>query len=401
MAAVSPPKYVRNTLRNLEEHGFIACLVGGCVRDMIMDSYPSDWDIGTSATPEEIMRCFPRTAPTGLKHGTITVLQGKSSIEVTTFRKEGPYENNRRPETVTFISELKDDLARRDFTINAMALPLSGMLFDPYGGMQDISNRLIRCVGSPEERFEEDALRQLRALRFAAKLGFEIEEETAGAIQKCSSLASGLSAERVREELEKILMSNSPEVMARVLEYGLADSYLQGKGEPGGGLDRIARLPKNKAQRWAGFCAWLVNHGYITDTEGFLRKLRLDNQTIKSCSTGVSMLRRALPGDKTAWKKLLAAAGLDSVACFAAAADVVSPEGGYVKKLKSVLKSGECFTLKYLAVNGDDLILLGARPGAAVGRTLRELLAHVIENPSDNERDTLLRMAAGVMDSHY
>lgn len=399
MATISPPKYVRQTLRNLEEHGYIACLVGGCVRDMIMGNYPSDWDIGASATPEEIMECFPRTAPTGLKHGTVTVLQGKSAIEVTTFRKDGLYTNHRTPETVTFISNLKEDLARRDFTINAMALPLSGVLFDPFGGRMDIAQRLIRCVGDPEKRFEEDALRQLRALRFSAKLGFEIEEETAAAIKKCAHLASGLSAERVRDEIEKILMSQSPEVLARVIEYGLLDSFLQNSGEPADGLNKIARLPKNKAQRWAGFCAWLVSQGCITDTEGFLRKLRLDNQTVKSCALGVSMAKRPLPMDKTAWKKLLASIGYDAASCLAAAADTVRPEGGNVKRLKSILKSGECFTLRHLAVNGDDLILLGARPGAAVGRTLKKLLCHVIENPADNERDTLLRLAAAEMDN--
>ena len=180
-------------------------MAGGCVRDTLMGRRPNDWDVATSAAPEAVQSLFRRTVPTGLRHGTVTVLYGGGRCEVTTYRVEGAYSDHRRPDSVRFTPSLSDDLSRRDFTINAMAMDASGNVTDPFGGREDISRRIVRCVGEPRERFEEDALRMLRAVRFAAKLGFEIEAGTRCAIRRCAPLAASLSAERVAGELSGVL----------------------------------------------------------------------------------------------------------------------------------------------------------------------------------------------------
>ena len=186
MPQINPPKYVRQILFGLQARSHQAYLVGGCVRDVLMGITPQDWDICTSALPEEVMSIFPGSEPTGIKHGTVTVKVGNRSAEVTTFRTDGSYRDHRRPESVTFVSELISDLSRRDFTMNAIALSADGMLSDPFDGVQAIRERTIRCVGDPMLRFNEDALRMFRALRFSARLGFTIEYETVAAISECA-----------------------------------------------------------------------------------------------------------------------------------------------------------------------------------------------------------------------
>ena len=193
MANVSPPKYVKHILITLQSRGHAAYLVGGCVRDMILGVHPQDWDICTSALPEQTLEIFPNTRPTGLKHGTVTVYVNSRSVEVTTFRSDGAYADHRHPTAVSFVGDLTTDLSRRDFTMNAIALPPDGLVVDPFGGVDDIKNRIIRCVGYPELRFEEDALRMFRALRFSARLGFTIEEKTLSAIEKKAPLAASLA----------------------------------------------------------------------------------------------------------------------------------------------------------------------------------------------------------------
>lgn len=207
MTEITPPRYVRRVLNSLSSRGHIACLVGGCVRDMLLGVYPNDWDISTSALPEEVMELFPDTIPTGIKHGTVTVKQGSRRVEVTTFRRDGGYTDHRHPDEVSFVGDLTSDLSRRDFTINAMAVNPDGLITDLFGGIRDLRNGLIRCVGVPGVRFKEDALRMFRALRFSARLGFEIEEGTRMAIEKCAPLAADIAAERVGEELQKLLVS--------------------------------------------------------------------------------------------------------------------------------------------------------------------------------------------------
>ena len=210
----SVPQYVQSTLRRLENHGFEAYLVGGCVRDLLLGKRPHDWDICTSARPENTMEIFPKNRPTGIKHGTVTVRVHGRDLEVTSFRSDGQYLDNRHPSSVSFVSDINQDLLRRDFTMNAIACPLEGKLCDPFHGQEDIKRKLIRCVGDPCKRFSEDSLRMLRALRFSAVLGFEIEDKTKQAIIDCSSLSSSLAAERISTELEKTLLSPNPQKAA-------------------------------------------------------------------------------------------------------------------------------------------------------------------------------------------
>ena len=385
-----PPKYVKIVLKELETAGCKAFLVGGCVRDMLMEKRPQDWDICTNALPEDIMRIFPSSIGTGLKHGTVTVIIGKHRVEVTTFRTESGYSDHRRPEDVRFISDLTGDLERRDFTMNAIAVPLSGILIDPYNGREDITKKLIKCVGDPEIRFEEDALRMFRALRFSAKLGFDIDDSTDKAIYVKAELAAMLAPERVQSEIEKILISQNPAIMRRVLSYHLLDAYID---RPGATTDlrRLRYLPKNKQQRWAAMCAKLEKMNIISSTEEFLRSLRLDNSTIRCCTAGADIALNSPPQDRLEWKKNLAQYGVDTAACAAAAIDMIAP-GSSVRELKSILKSGDCFSLKRLAVSGDDLTPLGLS-GTEIGSLLKALLLHVLEFPDENNREQLMSLA--------
>ncbi|MBO7631761.1 MAG: CCA tRNA nucleotidyltransferase, partial [Lachnospiraceae bacterium] len=195
------PENVKRIIRTLETAGFEAYAVGGCVRDALFDRVPQDWDITTSALPEEVKGLFPRTVDTGIEHGTVTIMLGQEGYEVTTYRIDGKYEDCRHPDSVTFTRSLKEDLLRRDFTINAMAYNESTGLVDLFGGIEDLQAGIIRAVGNPTERFSEDALRILRAVRFAAQLGFTIEPETKQAMKTLSGNLKVVSAERIREEL--------------------------------------------------------------------------------------------------------------------------------------------------------------------------------------------------------
>ncbi|MDR3729017.1 MAG: HD domain-containing protein, partial [Oscillospiraceae bacterium] len=200
------PSYVARVLTELEARGFQAFCVGGCVRDCLLGRVPEDWDVTTSALPEQTMALFGQQAvPTGLRHGTVTVVSGGKGVEVTTFRVDGAYGDNRHPDSVTFTRSLPEDLARRDFTVNAMAMDLRGRIQDPWGGQADLERRCLRCVGEPERRFREDALRVMRGLRFSAVLGFDLEEETAAALVRCRELLGHIAVERLREELVKLL----------------------------------------------------------------------------------------------------------------------------------------------------------------------------------------------------
>ena len=296
MATIAPPKYVRQILFTLQGHGYPAYLVGGCVRDMLLEHRPHDWDICTGALPEQVMALFPGSRPTGLAHGTVTVVIGSRQVEVTTFRTEGSYADHRHPDRVAFVTELTEDLSRRDFTMNAIALAADGLLADPFGGVEDIREKRIRCVGEPALRFEEDALRMLRALRFSAKLGFTIEINTLLAIQEKAPLAATLAAERVREELEKLLLTDAPETVHPLMEMGLLDAYLLDRPLFSPLFRKLRRLPRKALYRWAGLTVLLCRLGCIDSAEDFLRSLRLDSRSIRCCTAGnVSTLRSTVP----------------------------------------------------------------------------------------------------------
>ena len=391
MENIAPPKYVRQVLRGLQARGHVAYLVGGCVRDMALGVRPHDWDICTGALPEQVMEVFPGALPTGLKHGTVTVRINSRSVEVTTFRSEENYADHRHPETVRFVGELTTDLSRRDFTINAMALSPDGLIMDPFGGLTDLEHRCIRCVGSPELRFEEDALRMFRALRFSARLDFTIEEATLAAIGKKAHLASALAAERIREEVEKTLLTPRPETVGLMQHLGLLDGFLCARADALPELKLLTKLPRKALDRWMALCVILRRRGLISSVEDFLTALRLDSRTIRCCTDGAALLEGRKPRGAPEWKRLLRRWGVDTVSCAARCRDALDG-GSSSRELKSVLKSGECFSMKHLAVSGDDLTALGLK-GRELGEMLNFLLDYVIEYPENNRRELLLSLA--------
>ena len=390
---MNPPKYVLKILERLTRRGYAAYMVGGCVRDMLIGRRPLDWDICTAALPEEVAAVFPRSRPTGVKHGTVTVCIHGAHAEVTTFRSDGVYTDHRRPDSVRFVGALKDDLARRDFTVNALALPLSGEVVDLFGGKRDLENKLLCCVGDPNKRFEEDALRMLRAFRFAAVLGFEIEANTLQAIKSNAPLAAALAKERVRAEIERILLSPAPETISDMAVAGLLRDLVHETATLPD-LSVLKRLPKKSKLRWAGLCILLEKSAAIDGAAELLTALRLDSVTIRCCSAGCNLVKNGAPADEIAWKRLLAAYGTETADCAAAASEVLFGVGHFLR-LKAVIKSGDCYSLGQLAVTGDDLAKLGFA-GPKLGATLWELLDHVIMHPGDNEKAQLMKLAVRV-----
>lgn len=371
----APPKYVLNILCALDSAGHRAVLAGGCVRDSLLGRRPSDWDIASSASPEEVLALFPRCVPTGIKHGTVTVLSGGGSVEVTAFRAEGGYSDHRRPDSVSFGCPLEADLARRDLTVNAMAMDAAGEITDPFGGRDDLRRRLLRCVGEPERRFDEDALRMLRTVRFSAQLGFEIEPRTLEAIRALAHLASGLSAERVRDELLKTLRSPAPGLVWQLVDLGLLDACLA-PGDASAPREALDVLPIYA--RLAHFCRDLELGGYIMSTDRFLAALRFDGETLRRTASAVEVLKS---GSRD-WKRLLRGHG-------EAAVLAAHPKN---RALRAVLRSGECWELSSLAIGGRELAALGYS-GPELGRELRRLLDHVIDYPADNRADILCKLA--------
>lgn len=247
------PAGAAECLEALRGAGWEAYPVGGCVRDLLLGREPGDVDLCTAALPEEVLALFGRAVPTGLPHGTVTVPTETGNVEITTFRREGGYADSRHPDSVDFGVGLREDLSRRDFTVNAMALGPGGEIIDPFGGRADLERKLIRCVGEPDKRFSEDALRMLRGIRFCAQLGFTMEEKTAAALRRNARLAARVSRERIRAELEKTLLSPRPELAGEMVKAGLLDHLCAFRAEPD--LSLLADLPPTVEARWRGFCA--------------------------------------------------------------------------------------------------------------------------------------------------
>lgn len=386
------PGYIVYILSRLETSGHEAFLAGGCVRDCIMGRAPHDWDITTSAMPEEVMAVFPHTAPTGIKYGTVTVLTEEGSAEVTTFRCDGVYSGHRRPENVEFVHSLAEDLKRRDFTINAMAMDKSGALTDLFGGVEDIKRRVIRCVGEPERRFSEDALRMFRAIRFSAVLGFEIESDTRSAIESCAGLAVSLSGERVRDELEKTIMSETPEKVADIIRLGLMTAY--GLSAASAADDklfyRIGLLPKEPRLRWSGLCAAVCREAGAA--ERLLSGLRLDRETIRGAAAGERLWKNIAAADKSKIKLLLKDNGREAVLCAAAWQDIINGDRA-VKRVRDISDGSECCRIKDLAINGSDIMKLGIREGREIGKILDLLFLYVLEDEKNNSRERLTEKA--------
>ena len=253
MKKIQIPAAVQHCCDTLRSAGFAAHPVGGCVRDLMLGRVPGDWDVTTSARPDSVQSLFSHTIPTGIKHGTITVVEDNIPIEVTTFRTESGYGDSRHPDRVSFDTDLTGDLSRRDFTVNAMALDEHWNVIDPFGGKGDLERKIIRAVGEPERRFSEDALRILRGVRFAAQLGFEVELDTAVAMKVCAPLVDKVSAERIKTEVEKILCSPNPQRVGALAALGVLDRF-HSNWDPCDWND-LNRVPNTPVERWRAFCA--------------------------------------------------------------------------------------------------------------------------------------------------
>jgi len=392
------PKGAALIIDILRAAGHEAYIVGGCVRDCLMGKAPYDWDITTSAAPPLVKVLFPRTADTGLKHGTVTVLMGRAAYEVTTFRVDGAYTDNRRPDSVSFTDDLREDLLRRDFTINAMAYSRETGIVDMFGGMDDLKAGVIRGVGCPDARFKEDALRMLRAVRFSAQLGFEIEPETWAALKANAPLIANISIERVRDELLKLLLGEHTENFARLNESGVL-RYV------GGGLDGVfgPNLEKNLpalriCPKDANARLSLLLAG-APDARKVLRFLKLDNDTIKYVSTLAGRLPGPPPASAYETRRLLHEIGPEAARGLIALKRVQAEAAGDLNGaracenaddlLRRILEAGDCFDLSALNIDGEQLKALGVREGREIGRVLNALLDAVMRYPAANDADTL------------
>lgn len=403
------PNDVEFIINTIKSHGHQAYAVGGCVRDSIMGLTPNDWDITTSALPSDIKEYFNKTIDTGIEHGTVTVMLHNVGYEVTTYRIDGEYKDGRHPSSVEFSDRLTDDLCRRDFTINAMAYNNITGLVDEYGGIDDINNRIIKCVGNPIERFTEDALRMMRAIRFSAQLGFTIDEATWNAIKKLSPSISKISMERVHVELGKTLMSAHPDYVAQYSEAGLfapilpvIDNALKSRYKRKI-LATLQHTPDNIYLRYAAL--------FITSTPDeaakTLRALKLDNKTVNTVSKLVELSKMDIEETEPAVRTALNKYGRDflplwhelMMAVIQASEDITGISNpAKVKHLLTlkrlgtdILARGDCFTIKDLDISGNDLIEYGLQ-GHEIGETLKSLLDIVIENPKLNDKATLIAM---------
>lgn len=440
---IAMPEKVCLIIETLVKEGYEAYAVGGCIRDSILGRCPDDWDITTSALPEEVKRLFGRTIDTGIRHGTVTVMLGREGFEVTTYRIDGEYEDSRHPKEVTFTASLEEDLKRRDFTINALAYNHSCGLVDLFDGLKDMEQKIIRCVGNPMERFREDALRMMRAVRFSAQLGYSIAPETREAVRCLAGNLRKISPERIRTELMKLLLSPNPAFLGEVCTLGMTAVFLPE-------FDRMMQTEQNNphhchsvGQHTLHTLEASVREPYVrlsllmhdtgkpetrtTDEEGIdhfhghasfsrdiaeriLLRLRFDNKTSDA------VLRLTLYHDL--WpdpeprqvRKAIQKVGTDIFPLWLEVkqADILAQSTfnreNKIKRLNAlrqiyeeILKSGDCLTLKELAVTGRDLMEIGIMPGQRLGQILRQLLEIVTEQPDANRKDRLLEEARKLM----
>ena len=384
-------------LERLEDSGYKAYLVGGCLRDMMMGREPHDFDIATSAEPETVMSIFSdfEVIPTGIKHGTVTVMVDGEPIEITTFRKDSDYSDGRRPDSITFTDKVEDDLSRRDFTINAMAFGLDGEIVNPFGGKSDIKSRIIRTVGSAEERFSEDGLRILRAIRFASVLGFTIERETKEAIHKLSRMLDKVSFERVFSEMSKIILSEKPSVQFR--EFKDVFSRVAPEFSEIKDFERtLATVDRVEPELALRFTVLLHTLGE-EQADSVLRKLKSDGVTIQKVTKLVRFFDTDIDSSKVAIKKLMSKMGESDFFSLIKLKIADEPEKTVeFEKAKQiaekVIADKECFKLKDMTVKGDDLIKSGMAMGPEIGKTLNMLLDKVISEEVANDKDSLMQI---------
>lgn len=438
---INIPKKAQYIIETITKAGFEAYVVGGCVRDSILGREPVDWDITTSARPEQVKALFPRTIDTGLQHGTVTVMLEREGFEVTTYRIDGEYEDSRHPKEVIFTPNLEEDLKRRDLTINAMAYNDITGLVDIFGGMADIEAKTVRCVGNACERFTEDALRILRAIRFSAQLGYTIEEETLKAITKLAPTLSKISAERVQVELVKLMTSPNPDYLRIAYECGVTKVFFPEfdrameteQANPHHcynvgehtlhslkyvDADKVLRLTMllhdmGKAETLSvdeKGIAHFYGHADVSAeiAKKFLRRLKFDNDTIYM--VGKLVKYHDYGNSQEASEKIVRRAvnkiGEDAFpAIFAVKRADMLAQSEYQRERKlanltqweqfyeQICQKGQCLSLKTLAITGSDLIAAGMKPGKQLGDTLQKLLALVLEDPDKNTKEILLEEA--------
>ena len=389
------PANVDMIIAQLNQHGFEAFAVGGCVRDSLLGREPEDWDITTSARPEDVKKIFRRTIDTGIEHGTVTVMLGNEGYEVTTYRIDGEYEDGRHPKTVAFTTDLLEDLRRRDFTVNAMAYSHKSGLVDAFGGCSDLEAGVIRCVGDPADRFDEDALRILRAIRFSAQLGFMIEPETWKAIGVIAPNIAKVSKERIQAELTKLLLSQHPEQIVQVRDTGISRYIsLPFHQLPWERLMISSSLPRIKYLRWAAFL-------HITSAETaslILKDLKLDNDTIRKVKTLVEWAGRTIVLEPPAVRRAMSRMepeiwdALLRLRCSLAEGTGTKTVEQLGELSQRIRADGDCLNLADLAVGGYDLTAAGMKPGKELGEALQFLLARVLENPELNRKEELLSL---------
>lgn len=434
---INMPQAVKEIIATLQQNNFEAYAVGGCVRDSILGREPNDWDITTSASPEEVKALFRRTIDTGIEHGTVTIMIDKVGYEVTTYRIDGKYEDGRHPTEVTFTSNLKEDLLRRDFTINAMAYNDTDGLVDIFGGLEDIERKVIRCVGDPRARFTEDALRLMRAVRFAAQLGYTIEEETREAMKEIAGNLTKISAERIQVELVKTLVSPNPFMMKDAYELGLTKYFMPEfdlameteqhnrhhmytVGEHSlvatGHIraDKVLRLTMLMHDFGKPLCITTdeegIDHYYGHPArseemaEEILHRLKFDNDTIrKVCILIRHHDERIVPGLKY-MRRAMARIGEEAFPeLFEVQEADISAQSSYKRDIKlvnleanrrdyeEICAKKQCVSKATLAVTGKDLIACGMKPGKEIGAVLDAMLQEVIESPEHNEKEYLLK----------
>ena len=430
------PEKVQQIIKTLQSHGYEAYAVGGCVRDSLLGRTPGDWDITTSALPEETKALFDKTFDTGIEHGTITVLMGKEGFEVTTYRIDGKYEDSRHPSEVTFTRCLSEDLLRRDFTINAMAYNDEDGIVDLFDGMADLEKKVIRCVGNAEARFGEDALRIMRAVRFSAQLGFEIEEQTQAAIRKLAFSLKNISAERIQVELIKLLTSPHPEQIRLAYELGITEVMLpefdrmmetaqetphhcHNVGEhtiaalqhcPSDKILRLTMLfhdmgkPEKKTMDENGI-AHFKGHAVVSEAiaKEIMHRLKFDNDTLRKVTKLVYYHALRMPATPRNVRRAMNRIGTEMFPYYlnVRRADTLAQSMfRREEKLENIqeieniylqiMELQECVSLKDLAVKGGDLLAVGVERGPQIGETLNKLLELVLEEPEKNQKELLL-----------
>ena len=444
------PAKVRTIISRLQDAGYEAYAVGGCVRDSYMGRIPNDWDITTNALPAQVKEIFRRTIDVGIEHGTVKVMMGNDGYEVTTYRIDGEYEDSRHPKEVTFTSDLAEDLRRRDFTINAMAYSEKTGLVDLFGGMQDLRDGVIRAVGDPAERFDEDALRMLRALRFSAAFDFKIEDETAKAISRlCGNLAN-ISAERIRTELEKLICSDHPGRLRQAYDLGVTavifpewdvmteceqvtphhftnvgdhtivalEYIVKHFNDIDKKEDRILRIATmlhdiaKPAKKFRGDDGADHFKGHpeegVAMAESFLRRLKYDNDTIKRVKKLVRFHDDTPELTYPSVRRFIVdveASNMDNLMRLKLADLYAHTDYKREEKLRrietldemyrQIIKDGDCLSVSSLAVGGNDLMAEGIPAGPAIGAALSKLLEAVLDDPSVNEREKLLDIIRG------